>query len=153
MDLSRRIRTGRAEKRRKTPFRPPLYTRVAGLVRRYGLDERFLRGLETPAEPPGKDGLSAIQPKRKEPDDPPLFSLSTEEEHRLTLAILSKAKNPYLEYATSPDEILVCGALFRQNPFLPPETLASRHFEPLLLAERLAALKTIVTSNEDTESK
>jgi hypothetical protein len=153
MELLRQIRTGRAEKRRKAPFRPALYTRVSGLVRRYGLDEPFLRGLETPGELPREDDLSAIRLKRKEPDEPLLFSLSTEKEHRVTLAILTRVKNPYLQYATSPDEILVCGSLFRQNPFLPPETLASHHFETLLLAERLAALRTLVTSDEDTGPK
>jgi len=135
MDLLRQIRTGRAEKRRKPQFRPTLYTRVSGLVRRYGLDESFLRALEAPAGLPREDELSAIRLKRKEPYEPPLFSLSTEEEYRVTLAILTMVKNRFLQYATSPDEILVCGSLFRQNPSLHRETLVRHHFQTLLLAE------------------
>ncbi len=135
MDLLQQIRTGRAEKRRKPPFQPTLYTHVSGLVRRYGLDEQFLRGLETPGDIPRENELSTIRLKRKEPYEPPLFSLSTEEEYRVTLAILTRVKNPFLQYATAPDEILVCGSLFRQNPSLHPEMLLRHHFETLLLGE------------------
>ncbi len=135
MDLLRRIRTGRAEKRRKPAFQPTLYTRVSGLVRRYGLDQPFLRALETTGELPQADELSAIRPKRKEPYEPPLFSLCTEEEHRVTQAILARVGNPFLQYASSPEEILVCESLFRQNASLSPETLVCHHFETLLLAE------------------
>jgi hypothetical protein len=135
MDLLRQIRTGRAERRRKAPFQPTLYTCVSGLVRRYGLDDHFLRRLENAGDFPRDDGPSAIRPKRKKPYQPPLFSLSTKDEHRVTLAILAKVSNPYLQYATSPDEILVCESLFRQNPSLHPETLVCSHFETLLLAK------------------
>jgi len=141
MDLSERVRLGRADRRAKAPFRPTLYTCVSGLVRRYGLGEPFLRGLETPGELTRQDAPGAIRVKRKSPDVSPLFSLSTEEEHRVSLAILSKVKSPYLEYATSPDEILVCESLFRQNPFLHPETLASHHFETLLSPNERAGPK------------
>ena len=141
MDLLRQIRTGRAEKQTKAPFRPALYTRVSGLVRRYRLDEPFLRALETPGEPPREDALATMRPKRKEPFEPPLFSLSTEDEHRVTLAILTRVSNPYLPYATSPDEILVSESLFRQHPSLHPETLVCHHFETLLLAKEGAGPK------------
>ena len=79
MDLLREIRTGRAEKGRKAPFRSALYTRVSGLVRRYGLGDSFLRDLETPPALPRENELSAIRLKRKDPDEPSLFGLSTEE--------------------------------------------------------------------------
>jgi hypothetical protein len=134
MDLLREIRTGRAEKGRKAPFRSALYTRVSGLVRRYGLGDSFLRDLATPLELPREDELSAIRLKRKEPAEPSLFGLSTEDVHRVTVGILSRVTSPYLQYATSPDEILVCESLFRQDPFLDAETLASQHFETSLLA-------------------
>lgn len=141
MDLPRRIRTGRAEKRTKAPFRPALYTRVSGLVRRYRLDEVFLLRLTTLGERPREDTLAAMRPKRKEPYDSPLFSLSTEDEHRVALAILARVTSPYLQYATSPDEILVCDSLFRQNPSLHPETLVCHHFETLLLSKEEAGPK------------
>ncbi len=135
MDLLQQIRTGRAEKRRKPPFQPTLFTRVSGLVRRHGLNETFLRGLEASGELSREDEPTAIRLKRKAPYEPPLFSLSTEEEYRVALGILARVENPYLEYATSPDEILVCRSLFRQNPSLRPEDLARHHFETLLLVE------------------
>lgn len=135
MSLLQRIRAGRTEKRRRPAFQPTLYARVSGLVKRHGLGDPFLRALEAPGKVPREDEPSAFRLKRKEPYDPPLFSLSTEEEYRVTQVILTSVKNPYLQYATSADEILVCGSLFQQSPSLSPETLVCHHFETLLLAE------------------
>lgn len=137
MDLRGRIQARRSEKRRKSPFRPTLYTRIAALVRRFSLDAAFLDALGSPrlstADP------AALELKRKEALEPHLFSLSTEAEHRVTLGILDRVKVPYLAYATSPDEILACGELFERNPSLSPEILARLHFETLLLEERFRA--------------
>lgn len=133
MDLTRDVRAGRAGRRRKEPFRPTLYTRVSALVRRHGLGDEFLRALEAPSVFPRRQEGAAIPPRRKEPSVPSLFGLSTPEEHRVTLAILARASNPYLEYAASPDEILLSRELFRRKPSLSPETLACHHFETLLL--------------------
>ena len=135
MDLLRHIRAGRAESRRKESFRPTLYTRVSALVRRYGLDESFARDLGVSLAPPGRHEPDSVLPKRKEPSPASLFSLSTVEEHRVTMAILTRVENPFLEYATSPEEILLSRELFRRNPSLSPETLACHHFRMLLLAE------------------
>ncbi len=137
MDLLRHLQDRRSEKRRKSPFRPTLYTRLAGLVKRHGLDDEFLRVLGTPRQPLVSEGERALRLKRKESFEAPLFSLCTEEEHRVTLAILRSANVPYLEFATSPDEILACRELFERNPSLSPERLGRHHFETLLLAERL----------------
>jgi hypothetical protein len=134
-DLMREIRTMRAGRRRKEPFRPTLYSRVGGLVRRYGLDEAFLRALDSPGGFPRDGPPAAVRPKPKAPYAPPLFFLSTEREHRVTTVILEKVTSPYLAYATSPDEILLCERLFGRAPSLPPETLACHHFETLMPAE------------------
>ncbi len=134
-NLLQRIRTGRGEKRRKPAFRPTLYARISGLVRRHGLGEPFLRSLEKTGELPAENEVSAIRAKPKQHYEPPLFSLSTEEEYRVTQAILTRVRSPFLQHATSPDEILVCGSLFQQSPSLSPETLVCHHFETLLLAE------------------
>jgi hypothetical protein len=135
MDLTGRIRAGRTERRRKEPFHPTLYTRIGALVRRYGLDDGFLLELEAPLDIPGRKRRAAPGPKRKQPFVPSLFALSTPEEHRVTLAILAGASSPFLEYAASPEEILLARELFRRNPSLSPESLACHHFETLLLAE------------------
>ncbi len=137
MDLLRHIQARRSERRKKSAFRSTLYTRVAGLVRRHGLDEAFLRVLEIRRGQLQPDEPGVLRPKRKERFEAPLFSLCTEEEHQVTLAILVRAGVPYLEYATSPDEILACGELFERNPSLSPRRLTRHHFETLLLAERL----------------
>jgi hypothetical protein len=134
MDLLREMRTRRAGKGRKSPFQPTLYTRVGGLVRRYALDERFVRALDDAPGLPRDDEPRTIRQKRKEPYEAPLFFLSTEEEHGVTLAILAAVTNPYLQYVTSPDEILLCAELFRRNPSLSPETLSCHHFETLMPA-------------------
>jgi hypothetical protein len=133
-DLLRNIKTGRADRRRKEPFRPSLYSQVGGLVRRYALDERFVRALDDAPGLPRDDEPRTIRQKRKEPYEAPLFFLSTEEEHGVTLAILVAVTNPYLQYVTTPDEILLSAELFRRNPSLSPETLACHHFETLMPA-------------------
>ncbi len=133
-DLLRDIRTMRAGRRRKEPFRTSLYSRVGGLVRRYGLDEAFLRALDSPGGFSRDGRPDAVRPKGKAPYAPPLFFLSTEREHRVTTVILEKVKSPFLAYATSPDEILLCERLFREDPSLSQETLACHHFETLMPA-------------------
>ncbi len=142
MSLPENIRSRREEKRRKQPFQPALYARIGGLVKGYGLDEAFLRRLQDAREPVLASLLAGDQPgqrvRPKEPYQPPLFSLATEEEYRLTMAILRTVDNPYLAFVTSPEELLLCGALFRRNPCLDAALLARVHFETLLRMELLA---------------
>jgi hypothetical protein len=65
-----------------------------------------------------------------------LFSLVTESEYSLTLSIIGKVDNTYLQFAESPEEILLCGTLYGLNPTIGPEKLMRYHFETLLLHER-----------------
>jgi len=131
MSLVQHIRRERAEKSKKEPFTPTLFDRINGLVKAHALGEAFLRDLEAPPHPPGEEvEFDRIKPKA--PYEPPLFSLSTEDEYRVTMAIIRRVANPYLNFASSPDEILLCEALFSRNPALPPERLARVHFEVLL---------------------
>jgi hypothetical protein len=133
MDLLQHLRSERAEKRKKQPFAATLFDRINDLVKAHALGESFLRDLEAPPHPLGEHvGFDRIKPKT--PYEPPLFSLSTEEEYRVTMGIITRVANPYLNFVSSPDEILLCEALFGRNPALPPERLARVHFE-LLLAE------------------
>ena len=129
------LRHERAERRRKQSFIPsPLY-RVNGLVKEFALGETFLESLDTFADQPWEEKLTFDRVKPKRPYEPPLFSLSTEEEYRVTLAIINRVANPYINFVSSPDEILLCESLFRHNPSLPAERLARIHFEALLMAE------------------
>ena len=135
MKLLQHIRSERAEKKRKQSFGPTLFDRINGLVKEHALGEMFLSSLDAFQERLREEDLTADRVRPKRAYDPPLFSLSTEEEYRVTMAIIHKVGNPYLNFVNSPDEILLCGPLFRHNPSLPPETLARFHFEALLLAE------------------
>ncbi len=135
MDLLRHLRSQRAERRRKQTFQPSLFDRINALVKAHALDESFLRRLEASESAPTEDDLVSDHLMRKEPFEPPLFSLSTEEQYRLTAAIIARLDNLYLGFVTSPDEILLCERLFRLNPSLPPDSLARHHFKALLLAE------------------
>lgn len=135
MDLLQHLRSERAEKRRKQSLAPTLFDRINGLVKAHALDDTFLRSLEASAGPRREEDLRFDRVKPKPAYKPPLFSLSTQEEYRVTMAIINSAGNAYLDFVNSRDEILLCRLLFRHNSTLPPERLAAFHFEVLLLIE------------------
>lgn len=135
MDLVKHIKSERAQKKIKQPFRRTLFNRISGLVKEYALGESFLRSLDNFTDNVLRGSLPLNRPRAKEAFEPPLFSLSTEEQYRVTMAILEKVNNPYLYFVNSPDEILLCAPLFRRNPSLRPDKLARYHFEILLLGE------------------
>lgn len=135
MDLLQDIKSERARKRGKLPFRRTLFDRINGLVKEYALGESFLRRLDEVADHFSIGSLELDRVKAKEHFEPPLFSLSTEAEYRVTMAIISKVNNPYLHFVSSPDEILLCEPLFRCNPGLGPDRLARYHFATLLRDE------------------
>ena len=163
-NLLKHIKRERAQKKIKQPFRGTLFNRINSLVKKYSLGEEFLRRLDNlgdcfvalaprndgggglslraegeaisnfPGQLPGEE-LRFDHGRPKEHFEPPLFSLSTEEEYRITMEIIRKVNNPYLHFVNSPDEILLCGPLFHLNPSLGPDKLAEYHFETLLLYE------------------
>jgi hypothetical protein len=134
-DLLKHIRTERVQKKNKQPFRGTLFGRVSGLVRQHALGEDFLTRLDDFTGHLSRENLTPDRERAKEPFEPPLFALSTEEEYRVTVTIMKRVNNPYLHFVNSPEEILLCGPLFARNPSLEPDKLASRHFETLLLRE------------------
>lgn len=134
-DLVRHIKRERAQRKIRPPLRPTLFARISGLVRKYALGESFLRRLDDFSDPPLRKDLTFDRERAKEHFEPPLFSLSTEGEYRVTVAIINKVNNPYLHFVNSPDEILLCGPLFRRNPSLGPGELLHNHFETLLMRE------------------
>jgi hypothetical protein len=136
MDLLEKIKSERAQSKKKRPFKRTLFDKVNGLVRAYTLEESFLSSLEVPEEYLSEAKVEYAQLKKKRSIEFPLFSLSAEEEYRLTTAIMSKVNNPYLEFAQSPDEIAISKLLFDLNPSLGADTLERYHFETLLFCER-----------------
>ncbi|MFQ5993030.1 MAG: hypothetical protein ACE5NA_11390 [Nitrospiraceae bacterium] len=135
MDLLQDIKRRRAQKRTKQPFRRALFDRVNAIVKRHALGEAFVRTLENFSDDQVSEYLTSKRMKPKDHLEPPLFSLSTKEEYRVTIAILHTAHNPYLHFASSPDEILLCRALFHRNASLEPEELTRDHFATLLFRE------------------
>ena len=135
MDLLKHIKSERAQKKVKHPFRRALFDRINGLVKEYALGESFLKRLDNFPDQLLRENAKLDRGRGKEHFEPPLFSLSTEEEYRVTMAIMEKVNNPYLHFVNSPDEIVLCGPLFSRNPSLGPDKLARYHFETLLLYE------------------
>jgi hypothetical protein len=136
MDLLQHIKSDRAQKRKKQPLRPTLFDRISGLVKEYRLGESFLVKLESPEDFLLEKKAEFAQVRKKQPFSIPLFSLTEQKEYTLTLAIIDKINNPYLEFSQSPEEIALSKLLFDLNPALGTERLERYHFETLLQYEQ-----------------
>jgi hypothetical protein len=136
MDLLQHIKSDRAEKRKKQPLRPTLFDRISGLVKEHRLTESFLEKLESPEDFLQEKKAEFARVIEKQPFRFPLFSLAEQEEYDLTLAIIDKINNPYLEFAQSVEEIGLSKLLFDQNPAIGREKLKKYHFETLLQYEQ-----------------
>ena len=136
MDLLEKIKIERAQSKKKRPFKRTLFHKINGVVRKYSLQESFLSKLEVPEDYVAEAKVAFAQLRKKKPIEFPLFSLSAEKEYRLTAVIMNKVDNPYLEFAQSPEEIVISKPLFDLNPSLGADQLERYHFETLLLCER-----------------
>jgi hypothetical protein len=131
--LIRDIRRKRAKGKQKQPFRQDEFNRVNSIVKQYGLDDTFLSIIDE-----GRNSeIRSFQPPQVRAKVPisSLFALATREEYSITMAIMEKITSPYLKFAQSPEEILICDRLYRLNPSIPPKKLMRFHFETLLLHE------------------
>ncbi|MBT8407399.1 MAG: hypothetical protein KJP05_08075 [Deltaproteobacteria bacterium] len=154
MDLLQKIKSDRAQSKKKRPFKRTLFDKVSGLVRTYSLEVSFLSRLEIPEDYLSEAKVEFVTLRKKRLMEFPLFSLVAEKEYRLTTAIMSKVNNPYLEFAQSPDEIAISKTLFDLNPYLGAETLARCHFETLLLCERAKKeMKNLVKQARNSQRK
>lgn len=132
MELRKQIKAERDKQRAHLPFRRRLFDRVNAIVKRHALGEAFLANLANFSNDHLREYLAVYRLRAKDHRDPPLFSLSTEEEYRVTIAILNAANNPYLHFASSPEEILLSRPLFDLNPSLEPDKLTRCDFATLL---------------------
>lgn len=146
LNLLNHIKSKRTKQSRKQPIKRDVFNQISGLVRWYGLKENFLDVLDKVEDYLSKEDLQYIRVRLKTPMEKSLFSLVTESEYSLTLSIISKVDNSYLQFAESPEEILLCRPLYRLNPSLPTEKLMRYHFETLFLHERVK-----VENNESNE--
>jgi hypothetical protein len=131
MDLKDSFRRDRLRGKEKEPWALSHFSHVGGLVQRYRLGEAFCRliGEMTAA---GAETLARThQSAPKAPYKPTLFFLATPEEYQVIQEILSGLDNPYLAWASSPEEILLSQTLWNRRPGLTPEVLASHHFATL----------------------
>jgi len=136
VNLLTHIKRERKQQRKKQPIGRDVFNQIGGLVRWYGLKENFLDVLDKVEDYLSKEDLQFTRVRLKTPMERSLFSLVTENEYSLTMSIISKVDNSYLQFAESPEEILLCRPLFRLNPTIGPEKLMRYHFETLLLHER-----------------
>ena len=139
MDLLKDIKRKRVEQRRKQPIKRDVFNQISGLVRCYGLEESFLSVLDGIEDYLSRKDLKLGRVRLKRVMENPLFSLATQDEYSLTMAIIRKVDNPYLKFAQSPEEIVLCEPLYRLNPSLGPEKLMRYHFETLLRHESAKA--------------
>jgi hypothetical protein len=136
MNLFTHIKRERKQQRKKRPFKRDVFNQISGIVRQYGLKESFLGIFDTVEDHLTIKNSDSSRIRMKTPLVSPLFSLVTEDEYYITMAIIDKVDNPYLVFAHSPEEILLCRYLYRLNPALSPEKLMRYHFETLFLHER-----------------
>jgi hypothetical protein len=140
MDLKEFRQQVQARRRERQPFRRSRFTRVGGVVRRYGLDESFCRLLAGMDQRRAELLARAHASQAKPPYEPPLFFLATPEEYAVIQEILQLQDHPYLAFAHSPEEMLLSGILYTHVPDLDPELLATRHFASLVLRVRPGSL-------------
>jgi hypothetical protein len=136
MDILAQIKSDRAQRKEKKPLRPTLFARISGLVKEYRLGESFLEKLSRPEDFLLEQKAEFAPVRKKQPFRISLFSLAEQKEYVLTLAIIDKINNPYVEFAQSPEEIALSKLLFELNPSLGEEKLERYHFETLLLYEQ-----------------
>ncbi len=136
LNLLHHIKSKRAKQSRKLPIKRDVFNRISSIVRKYELKKNFLSVLENVEDYLSKTNSSYNRVRVKASMESPLFSLVTKDEYALTISIIEKIDNSYLKFAHSPDEILLCGPLYRLNSSLSPEKLMRYHFETLILHER-----------------
>lgn len=136
MDLLQSIRSDRARQGIKQPCRRDVFKTVSGIVKGYGLGEDFLKLLDEAGECPSRKGMEFAQVKAKRVFDVPPFALLSQEQYRLAMTIAGKLENPYLQFAHSPEEMLLSAPLYEADPSLGPEDLLRHDFETLLLYRR-----------------
>jgi len=136
MDLLRNIKSDRARQRRKQPRGRNVFNTVSCIVKAYGLGESFLELLDKAEDSSSDQSMKAIEVKAKKELELPPFSLVSEEEYGLVMAITDKLDNPYLQFAHSPEEMLLSARLYEADHVLRSEDLLRHDFETLLLARR-----------------
>jgi hypothetical protein len=136
MDLVQNIRSDRARQRTKQPHKREVLNTVSCIIKWYGLSENFLELLDKTEDYLSQKMMELTAVKAKRAFELPPFSLVSQEEYRLAMTITGKLDNPYLQFAHSPEEILLSAPLYEANPRLRSHDLMRYDFETLLLCQR-----------------
>lgn len=123
------------DRREKERFRCSIFSRVNAMVKEYRLGKDFINRIDRFLLNPMIETVGVFPAKAKKNFDPPLFSLSDQEQYRTTMEIIKRVENPYLLYANSPDELILSLILYRINPSIKRDELEKFHFEMLLRRE------------------
>jgi hypothetical protein len=137
MDLLKDIKQKRAKQKQKKPFSRDAFNQISSIVKQYGLNNDFLSILDNVDDYLSRQNFKFSRIRIKTLMENHLFSLATRDEYTVTMSIISKIDNPYLKFAHSPEEIILCEPLYCLNPSLTPEKLIRYHFETLLLHEHI----------------
>jgi hypothetical protein len=135
MDLLKNIKQKRAKQKQKNPFRRDAFNQVSRIVKQYHLTRSFLDLIDKVEDCVSSTYSNPTRIRIKSPLEGPLFSLATKDEYLLTMSIIKKVDTPYLKFAHSPEEVLLCKPLYCLNPSLAPERLMRYHLETLYLHE------------------
>jgi hypothetical protein len=135
MDLAQNIRTDRARQKRKQPRARNVFNTVGCIVKEYKLGEDFLKLIDNTDGTFSQRKMELRQVKGKKVLELPPFSLVSQDEYRIAMAITGKLDNPYLQFAHSPEEMLLSARLYEANPSLTSQDLLRYDFETLLLCQ------------------
>ncbi len=129
MGLRDSIRRQRERERTPEVFAPDDFTRVAAILKAFGLDgETFLKRLDE--EPVSRTVARALGQgwTRKTPMRFPPFALVAPESFAVLEAVVSRVQSPYLPWAESPEDLLLCRPLYALHPTIAPPRLARYTF-------------------------
>jgi len=136
MDLAQNLRSDRARQKRKQPHGRKVFNTVSCIVREYKLGEDFLKLIDNTDGYFSQRRMDLRQVKGKKVLELPPFSLVSQDEYRIAMAITGKLDNPYLQFAHSPEEMLLSARLYEANPSLTSQDLLRHDFGTLLLCQR-----------------
>jgi hypothetical protein len=163
MDLLQNIKSDRIRQRKKQPYKREVFNTISGIVKGYGLSEDFLELLGKTEDYPSRKSMEFTAVKAKKKFEFAPFCLVSKEEYRLAMTIAGQINNPYLQFARSPEEMLLSAPLYAANPSLGLDDLLRYDFETLLLCQRakeelaglekrVKLLQTFIAKVENTES-
>ena len=136
MELLQNIRNDRERQRRGRPLQRSAFHTIICIIREYGLNEDFLKQLDNSKDYSSQAMIELTEVKAKKAFEAPPFLLVSQEEYSLARTLIGKLGNPFLQFAHSPEEIVLSLRLYETNPRLGSQDLLRYDFETLFLCQR-----------------